>query len=54
MTTAHRGPTGEITLTVRIPGLMGAWQTYQIELDTQNAMALVEDLVKMIRQDLTK
>jgi len=51
MTTAHRGPTGNITLTFLLPAIMGAWDSHQIEITTETALELIEDLAHMVRQD---
>ena len=50
----HRGPDNEIRITVSVPVAHGDWELSQIPLDRRTVMALVEDGIRMIREDEDK
>ncbi len=50
----HRGHDSEMRLTVSIPLAHGDWEMRQITVDRKTVMALIEDGIRMIREDEAK
>jgi hypothetical protein len=51
--TAHRGPDGGIMISVSGPA-GSSWTIQQIPIDAKTALALLEDLSRMLREDISK
>lgn len=51
VTNAHRGPEGEIMITVAIPETHGDWTMRQVALDRKTVLALIADLARMMQED---